>query len=221
MKRLAVLLSAALMLVPSLAAAASYSPKKVKKWPELDRAWARSFDVWMTAEEIEIFQKLATTPERQQFLEGTGYMKMWESIPEEMLPSVIEGKVLPGMTQDQVYMVWDKPLKIRKDFKKDAYVDVLHYDFEVDPKGREFLYLETSQTAYKNEILTRYVFMHNGKVFRVVKAGEEEGVLDDLLKQMQAERAAKDAAKPDVTADGLDDEPPEPTPAPSEPTPTP
>jgi hypothetical protein len=162
------------------AEAALVSPGQIKKWPEEDAAWARSFDLWMSDDELKIFVGLKTSEERREFVKKAGYLKKWEDIDEEMLPFVMKGEVVPGMSQDLVYMCWDKPAKIRKDFKKDAYVDVLNYEFERDRKGREWLLRPDSQTSYKNEIVTKYVYMFNGKVWRVIYAGEEESILDEL-----------------------------------------
>ena len=93
----------------------------------------------MTDDEVKVFEKLGSTEERQQFLEQAGYWQMWKDV-NDMKPHVMEGKVVKGMDQDEVYMCWDKPVKIRKDFKKDAYVDILYYTFEIDRKGNEFLW---------------------------------------------------------------------------------
>jgi len=162
------------------ALAGQVNMKKLKKWPELDRTWARSFDAWMTDEELKLFLQIKTTEERQKFLVDAGYWKIWKKIDKEMVPNIIKGEVLNGMTKDEVFMCWDKPKKIRKDFRKKAYVDVLNYEFEVDRKGREFLLRADSQTAYRNEIITKYVYMYNGQVFDIVYAGQEEDALEDL-----------------------------------------
>lgn len=180
------------------ALAARVNERKIKKWPEEDRVLARSFDVWMSDDEFKVFEKIKTTEERRSFLEQAGYMKMWENIEDEIMPHVMKGDVVKGMSQDEVYMVWDKPTKIRKDFKKDAYVDVLYYQFEIDRKGNEFLSWPESPTAYKNEVITRYVYMYDGQVFRVVDAGQEEGVLDELVAEQERLEAERDAAKPVV-----------------------
>ena len=179
--RIAALVTIASMLWVSVASAALYNPRKVKKWPEMDKVWIRSFDAFMSDEELDIFQGLRTTEERKSFLKEAGYWKMWEEIDEdEMLEHVIAGEVVPGMSKDEVIYCWDKPAKIRKDFKRDAYVDVLNFEFEIDRKGNEFLLRPDSQTAYKNEIRTKFVYMYNGSVFSIVWEGEEEEVLDDL-----------------------------------------
>ncbi len=175
--------------------------KKLKKWPDEDKVWARAFDVWMTDDEVKVFEKLRTTEERRSFLEQAGYWQMWEDIDDEMMPNIMEGKVVKGMNQDEVYMCWDKPAKIRKDFKKDAYVDILYYPFEIDRKGNEFLLVEGSPTAYKNDEVTYYVYMDNGSVFTVVEEGESAKVLDDLLEEKAKAAEAKEAAKPDVTGE--------------------
>lgn len=172
--------------------------KKLKKWPEEDRVWARSFDVWMTDDEVKVFEKLGNTEERQQFLEQAGYWQMWKDVNDDMKPKVMEGKVVKGMNQDEVYMCWDKPMKIRKDFKKDAYVDILYYTFEIDRKGNEFLLVEGSPTAYKNDERTYYVYMDNGRVFAVVDSEESDGVLDDLIEEKAKAKADKEASRPVV-----------------------
>ena len=186
------------------AVAGQLNMKKVKKWPELDRAWARSFDAWMSDDELDVFVKLKTTEERKDFLVKAGYWKKWDKIEDEMLPYVIKGEVVRGMSKDEVFMCWDKPEKIRKDFRRDAYVDVMNYKFEIDRKGREFLSPKNSKTAYKNENITKFVYMYNGKVFSIVYEGEEENVMDELPIKEQpappaeepppAEAPAEDAA---------------------------
>ena len=168
------------MLAASVATAATYNPRKIKKWPDEDKVLARVFDSWMSQEEMDIFITLESTADRHAFLKEAGYWKMWESIEDEMRPNVIAGEVVKGMNKDEVFMCWDKPKKIRKDFKREAYIDVLNYEFERDRKGNEFMLRPDSQTAYKNEIFTRYVYMHNGLVFSIVNAGEEENVMDEL-----------------------------------------
>jgi len=179
--------------------------KKIKKWPDADKVLARSFDVWMTDDEVKVFEKLSTTEERKQFLEQAGYYRMWESIDEEIMPAVVEGKVVKGMTQDDVYMSWDKPVKIRKDFKKDAYVEILYYTFEIDRKGNEFLLVDGSQTAYKNDEVTYYVYMDNGRVFAVVEAGQEGNVLDELIDEKTKAKESRDAAKPVISEEDAPD----------------
>ncbi|MCO4768540.1 MAG: hypothetical protein KDA24_00810 [Deltaproteobacteria bacterium] len=189
------------MAVATPALAGQVNMKKLKKWPDSDKVLARSFDVWMTDDEVKVFEKLTSTEERQQFLEQAGYWQMWKGIEDEMMPLVVKGDVVKGMNQDEVYMCWDKPVKIRKDFKKDAYVDILYYTFEIDRKGNEFLLVEGSPTAYKNDEVTYYVYMDNGTVFAVVEAGQEEGVLDDLLEEKKKAAEEKDAARPVVSED--------------------
>ena len=170
--------------------------RKIKKWPELDRAWARSFDAWMSDEELSVFIKIKTTEERQDFLKKAGYWKKWDKIDDEMLPNVLKGEVVRGMTKDEVFMCWDKPEKIRKDFRRDAYVDVMNYKFEIDRKGREFLSPKDSKTAYKNEVITKFVYMHNGKVFSIVYEGEEENAMDELPIKAAPEPTPEPEAEP-------------------------
>ncbi|MEE2830579.1 MAG: hypothetical protein VX498_15430, partial [Myxococcota bacterium] len=67
-----------------------------------------------------------------------------------------------------------------KDFRREAYVDVLNYEFERDRKGKEFVLRPDSQTSYKNEVFTRFVYMYNGAVFAIVDEGYEEDVMDEL-----------------------------------------
>ena len=154
--------------------------KKIKKWPAIEQTYAKAFDAWMTDEELDVLLKMKVSEERIAFLTKLGYLKRWNDVDEEIQPVIARGEVINGMTQDQVYMAWDKPAKIRKDFRKDAYVDVLNYEFERDRKGREFVLREDSQTSYKNEVFTRFVYLYNGRVFRVVEEGFEEDVLDEL-----------------------------------------
>ena len=217
------LLSLALLLCLALpASAAHFDAKKIKKWPELDRIWARAFDAWMTDEDLAFFQALPTTEERKKYLEDAGFWQKWERLErdhEEMFPHVMAGEAQVGMTQDEVYMCWDKPVRIRKDVKKTAYVDVLFYEFERDRKGKEFLLLETSQTAYKNETITRLVYIDNGLVVRISVKGEEE---DESSEGLPAEKkASKKAAPPAETTPAPETTPAsEATPA-ADPTPAP
>lgn len=213
--RSALVLFLATLLLASSAHATRIDPKKVKKWPEEDRLWARLFDVWMTEDETKLFLSLPSSEERKKFLKDTKYWEKWEDVEKEMVESVKKGDVVEGMTQDEVYMCWDKPVKLRKDFRKHAYVEVLYYDFERDRKGREFLLVEGSETAYNNEVFTRLVYIHNGKVFRVVLEGEEEGVLDELPEPKSAAAPAPGSGEGAGAPDASDATPsPEPTPSP-------
>lgn len=186
--RLIALLAALFAFVAvGVAHAATYNPKKIKKWPDEDKIWARAFSSWMTQEEMDVFVGLETTKERQDFLDKAGYWQLWKEVDAglkdeepKMMPHIIAGDVVRGMTKNEVFMCWGKPKKIRKDFKKNAYVDVLNYAFERDRKGNEFLNTPDSKTAYKNEIFLRFVYMYNGTVFSIVNEGEEENVMDEL-----------------------------------------
>ena len=184
-----VLAAASALLLCSVAHAATFNPRKIKKWPDEDKVWARALDAWMSQEEMDIFIGIKTTDERKSFLKEAGYWKFWEEVDDEMMPNVHKGDVVVGMNKDEVFMCWDKPVKIRKDFKRAAYVDVLNYEFERDRKGREFLLRPDSQTAYKNEVFTRYVYMYNGLVFSIVEAGDEESAMDDLPVEDKKEAA--------------------------------
>jgi len=184
------------------AVAGQVNMKKVKKWPALDQAWARSFDAWMSDEEVAVFIKLKSTDERKDFLEKAGYWKIWDRIEDEMLPYVLKGEVIKGMTKDEVFMCWDKPEKIRKDFRRDAYVDVMNYKFEIDRKGREFLSPKNSKTAYKNESITKFVYMYNGTVFSIVYEGEEENAMDELPVKAQPEPPAEEPPPAEAPAEG-------------------
>ena len=177
---IAILTAACIFGSAALASAATVNLRKLKRWPAEDQAWARALDSWMSQDEANIFVKLKTTDERKDFLHETGYWRIWDEIEEEMLPHVIAGEVVKGMTKDEVFMTWDKPKKIRKDFRRNAYVDVFNYEFERDRKGKEFVLRPDSQTSYKNEVFTRFVYMHNGLVFAIVDEGYEEDVMDEL-----------------------------------------
>jgi hypothetical protein len=204
------------------ATAATVDGKKIKKWPELDRVWARSFDAWMTDEDLEFFISLTTTEERKTFLKDAGFWMKWERIErdhKEMVPAIMEGKVVPGMNQDEVYMCWDKPSKIRKDVKKDAYIDVLFYEFERDRKGKEFLLRENSETAYKNEIVKRFVYMDDGIVSKITVMGDGGEIVEaELPKEKPKAKAAPeptpDAEPTPAAATGGEQTPADPTPAP-------
>ncbi|MCP4873183.1 MAG: hypothetical protein GY898_31195 [Proteobacteria bacterium] len=196
------------LLLSSVAFGADYNPRKIKKWPDADKMLARVFDSWMTQEEMDIFLGLESTEEREGFLKEAGYWHLWEDIEDEMRPNVIAGEVVRGMNKDEVFMCWDKPAKIRKDFKKEAYIDVLNYEFERDRKGKEFLLKDNSQTAYKNEIFTRYVYMHNGLVFSIVNAGEEENVMDELPVEDAPEPTPEPEPEPEPEEGAEDSESP-------------
>lgn len=184
---LALLAALFAFLLVGVAHAATYNPKKIKKWPDDDKVWARAFSAWMSQEEMDVFVGLETSKERQDFLDKAGYWQLWKEIDigkkdeePKMMPHVMDGEVVRGMTKNEVFMCWGKPRKIRKDFKKSAYVDVLNFSFERDRKGNEFLSAPDSKTAYKNELFTRFVYMYNGYVFSIVNEGEEENVMDEL-----------------------------------------
>ena len=170
----------AFLATSSLAFAGTFNLKKIKRWPDADKSWAIAMDAWMTAEELDIFVKLKTTEERQSFLKDAGYWRIWKEVRDDYRDAVIAQNVVKGMNKNEVFMAWDKPKKIRKDFRRDAYVDVLNYEFERDRKGREFVLRPDSQTAYKNENFIRFVYMHNGEVFAIVDEGYEEDVMDEL-----------------------------------------
>jgi hypothetical protein len=164
----------------SLAFAGTFKLKKIKRWPAEDKSWALALDAWMTTEELDILIKLKTTEERQSFLKEAGYWRLWEEVRDEYREAVLSQTVIKGMNKNEVFMAWDKPRKIRKDFRRDAYVDVLNYEFERDRKGKEFVLRPDSQTAYKNENFIRFVYMFNGEVFAIVDEGYEEDVMDEL-----------------------------------------
>jgi hypothetical protein len=186
----------------SLALAGTFKLKKIKRWPAEDKTWALALDAWMTTEELDIFIKLKTTEERQSFLKEAGYWRLWEEVRDDYREAVIAQNVIKGMNKDEVFMAWDKPKKIRKDFRRDAYVDVLNYEFERDRKGQEFVLRPDSQTAYKNENFIRFVYMFNGEVFAIVDEGYEEDVMDELPvedkpevpEQLDAPEKAEDSA---------------------------
>ncbi len=191
------LLICAAFLLPAPADAALVNERKIKRWPDEDKQLVRALDVWMTDEEMGIFIKLKTTDERVEFLTETGYMKRWKALEEEKDPTIFnaikKGEVIEGMTKDQVFMCWDKPMKIRDEFKREAYVKVLWYEFEIDRKGREFLVRPDSETAYKNEIITRHVYLYNDQVHAIVEAGTEDAV--DVVDQILAAEAKKEEAR--------------------------
>ena len=184
-RRIAVLLVSSFLLTSVASAAQVSTPqmRKMKKWGAEERTLVLAYDAWMTKEEIDIVLGLKTSAERMDFMTQLGWTEKWKNTlkDQDEIKAAIEAQnVIEGMNQDQVFMAWDKPAKIRKDFKKDAYINVLNYEFERDRKGREFRLLPDSQTGYKNEIFIKYVYMHNDRVFRVVNEGEEENVLDAL-----------------------------------------
>jgi hypothetical protein len=170
----------AFMATSSLAFAGTFKLKKIKRWPAQDKSWAIALDAWMTTEELDILIKMKTTEERQSFLKDAGYWRLWEEVRDEYREAVVAQQVIKGMNKNEVFMAWDKPKKIRKDFRRDAYVDVFNYAFERDRKGREFVMRSDSQTAYKNENFIRFVYMHNGEVFAIVDEGYEEDIMDEL-----------------------------------------
>ena len=184
-RRIAVLLIVSLVL-PAAASAAQVNNahlRKMKKWPAAERTLVVAYDAWMSKEEIDIVIGLKSSDERMDFMKELGWVEKWKNDLKDLddIRAAIEAQdVIEGMNQDQVFMAWDKPAKIRKDFKKEAYINVLNYEFERDRKGREFRLLPDSQTSYKNEIFLKYVYMHNDRVFRIVNEGEEEDVMDAL-----------------------------------------
>jgi hypothetical protein len=175
------LLLAALLLPAASFAAEPVNLKKIKKWPAEEQTLVKAFDSYMSQEELDILVKLKTSEERIEFIKKLGYMDIWEGeVSDEAKPRIAAGEVVEGMTEQEVKMAWDLPKRIRKDFRKDAYVDVMNYEFERDRKGREFLLRPDSVTAYKNDIFIRLVYMYDGRVFRVVDEGSEENVMDEL-----------------------------------------
>ena len=198
-RRVAVLLIISFLLPAASSAAQLTTPelRKMKKWEPQERTLVRAYDAWMSQEELDIVLGLKTSAERVDFMAKLGWVEKWKNDLKDLddIQAAIERQdVIEGMNQDQVFMAWDKPAKIRKDFKKEAYINVLNYEFERDRKGREFLSAPDSQTAYKNELFIKYVYMHNDRVFRIVNEGEEEDVMDDLPLATPAEEKAPEEA---------------------------
>jgi hypothetical protein len=193
----AFLMLIAFLATSSLAFAGTLNLKKIKRWPDADKTWAIAMDAWMTAEELDVFIKIKDSDERKAFLKDAGYWSIWEAVRDEYREAVLAQEVIKGMNKNEVFMAWDKPKKIRKDFRRDAYVDVFNYEFERDRKGREFVMRPDSQTAYKNENFIRFVYMHNGEVFAIVDEGYEEDVMDELPGKDAPEETP--AQKPEAT----------------------
>jgi hypothetical protein len=194
---LSLLIAIAFLLPAAAADAAIVNERKIKRWSDEDKQLVRALDVWMSDEEMKIFVKLKTSQERGNFLKETGYFKRWEDLAEKRDTTAFEaikrGEVVNGMSKDEVFMAWDKPMKIRDEFKREAYVKVLWYEFEIDRKGREFLVRPDSETAYKNEIITRHVYLYNDSVHAVVEAGTEEAT--DIVTQIIEAEKKKEAAR--------------------------
>ncbi len=184
--------------LPALAATANVK-KLSKKWPALDVTWADAFDVWMSDDEMAVFERLGTTEERQKFLEQAGYWKMWEQIEEEMLPNILAGKVVPGMSRNEVLMVWNKPEKIRKDFTKEAYVSELHYKFEVDRKGKR---KRLEGDEYNKHIEVMIVLELDGLVAAIVNTEELAATRDAAIAEKKAAEEARKEAKPTFEGEG-------------------
>jgi len=176
----AFLILVAFLATSSLAFAGTFKLKKIKRWPAEDQSWAIAMDAWMTAEELAVFIKIKSSDERKSFLKDAGYWRIWKDVRDEYREAVVNQQVIKGMNKNEVFMAWDKPKKIRKDFRRDAYVDVFNYEFERARKGHEFVLRPDSQTAYKNENFIRFVYMHNGEVFAIVDEGYEEDVMEEL-----------------------------------------
>jgi len=195
-------LLAALLLPAAAFSAEPVNLKKIKKWPALEQTLVKAFDSYMSQEELDLLVKMKTSDERLEFIKKLGYMDIWEGeVSDEAKPRIAAAEVVEGMTVDEVKMAWDLPKKIRKDFRKDAYVDVMNYEFEVDRKGREFLLRPDSQTAYKNDVFVKLVYIYNGTVFRVVESGSEENVMDELPIDEPAAPAPEEET-PAAPADG-------------------
>lgn len=215
-RRIAVLLIVSVLL-PSVAPAAQVSTaqkRKMKKWGAEERTLVLAYDAWMSPEEIDIVLGLKTSAERMDFMARLGWVEKWKNDlkdQDDIRAAIERQEVIEGMNQDQVFMAWDKPAKIRKDFKKTAYINVLNYEFERDRKGREFRLVPDSQTSYKNEVFVKYVYMHNDRVFRVVNEGEEEAVMDELPGSDAPE--ATPAPEPAEPVEGAEEAPDDTAPA--------
>jgi hypothetical protein len=203
-RRIAILLIAALF-VPSVVMAGQISTpqkkKMMKKWGATERTLVLAYDAWMRQEEIDIVLGLKTDAERMDFMKELGWVEKWKNDlknEEEIQAAIERQEVIEGMNQEQVFMAWDKPAKIRKDFKKEAYINVLNYEFERDRKGKEFRLVPDSQTSYKNEVFLKFVYMYNDAVFRIVNEGEEEDVLDDLPVEAKPEPTPEPEPEPDA-----------------------
>ena len=184
-RRVAVLLIVTLLLPVAASGAQLTTPdlRKMRKWAPAEKTLVIAYDAWMSSEELNIVLGLMTGDERMDFMAKLGWVEKWKNDLKDLddIRAAIEAQeVIVGMNQDQVFMAWDKPAKIRKDFKKEAYINVLNYEFERDRKGKEFRLVPDSQTAYKNEVFLKFVYMYNDRVFRIVNEGEEEDVMDEL-----------------------------------------
>ena len=209
--------------------AALVAEAKIKRWAEEEKQLVRALDVWMTDEEMSVFLKLKTPAERRGFLQETGHLKRWTELEEAKDQTIFDalkkGQVIEGMSKDEVFMTWDTPTKIRDEFKREAYVKVLWYEFEIDRKGREFLVRPDSETAYKNDLVMRHVYLYNDSVHAIVDADSDQGsdMVDQIIAAEKEKQKAREAAIEAQTQAGAAAEAAEParaegaTPAPQKP----
>ncbi len=168
---------AALLGAVVLPAAAELSDKKMEKLigklPEEDRQQIAALKIFMQPDEVEAYLTLTDHESRETFLDETGYLRKWRMIQEEMLPHVIARDVVKGMTKDELWMSWGKPVQVRQSFYQKAYVDIYTYFFFRDRKGNDIPTPDRDDPrSYNRPQWEMNVYFHNDHVVSVLEEGQ-------------------------------------------------
>jgi hypothetical protein len=197
---------AVLLALPAWAGNISDLPRgKVKKLSEQDRVWLQVFDVFMQDAELELYLELRNSEDRMEVLKAGGYMERWRLVDKDFHEAIRQGKVLLGMGQEEVYMAWNEPAKIRKTTIDDAYVEILLYRRIITRKG-ELEWEEGHPKAYNNAVVEREVVMGDDKV--LVIWDENTPADERRLRVLSADTPTGEQpeyVEPDLNEGGLDD----------------
>jgi len=188
------------LMVFALPAAAELSAKKIDKLigklPAEDQQQIVAVRIFMQPDELEAYLALEDRDARISFLDETGYLRKWKNIREEMMPHVVSRNVVNGMTKDELWMTWGKPVQVRQSFYQKAYVDIYTYFFYEDRKGRSIPTSDRDDpNSYNRPQWEMNVYFHNDHVVSIL----EEGALfnpQDL----------NDTAKPVINLEPEEDE---------------
>lgn len=186
----------------------------LRQMPADDAALFLTLDVFMTPEQQEIYLNTPDAESRLAYVDDAGFLSKWEGVDDEMKPRILAREVVAGMTQDEVYMAWNLPSRVRDTFESEGYIKKLFFTFERDARtGEEFLSPPDSRTAYRNGTFVRYVFMRNGLVERVsdhdssapasAASAERE---DELLALPEDAPPAEEPAEEEVESAETDEE---------------
>lgn len=160
----------------ALPAAAELSDKKIdkliSKLPAEDQQQIVALQIFMKPDEVEAYLLLPDHDARSSFLDETGYLRKWKNIREEMLPQVIARNVVNGMTKDELWMTWGKPVQVRQSFYQKAYVDIYTYFFYENRKGTPVPTSDRDDpNSYNRPQWEMNIYFHNDHVVSILEEG--------------------------------------------------